>query len=84
MMSFKNKLYNIKDSLTNESKQDVYKRCVQFKMNRNMNTYNKNIENICHYLLSRSTIKVLKTMEREEARVELKKRREALENGEDY
>lgn len=81
MDSFKNKLYNILDDFRRfTSREDTFKRCTTFKFNRNMNEYDNNVNKITQYLLSRSSIKVLKTIQRERAKEDLKRRKMEMED----
>lgn len=60
---FKKVLYNILGDLNNfKSREAVYAECVSDRLNRDVNLYNKDLELACNYLMSRSSLKVLRNI----------------------
>ena len=60
---FKQKLYNILSDLNkNIPRDELFKECVQRKLDLSLERYNNEIELIYNYLLSRSNIKVMRNI----------------------
>lgn len=69
MGKFKHKLYNIMDDLNKMGPRfSLMESCIQRKLDNSYDLYNKEIERICMYLLSRSNSKVIRTMSKENAK----------------
>ena len=64
-MTLKDKLYNIMEDLDSiESSSVVMQRCINTKLNSSYELYKSTIKNIYDYVLSRSTLKVIKALSR--------------------
>ena len=64
---FKSKLYNILRDLNNiKSPNDALERCVTKKLNKSLDSYSKEVESTCNYLLSRSTYRVIKNIAKDD------------------
>ena len=76
MSNFVNELYNIRSKLeTFVSKDDEFEKCCKFKFLRNIDMYSSDVHKTEKYFLSRNTLKVLKTIEKERLRQERKSKR---------
>ena len=73
LSEFKSLLYNL------PTKEQVLGKCIKGKLDNSYDNYAKNLEKTYKYLLKRSNLKVLKTIDREQKKA-LKQTNEELED----